>query len=40
MTDAMEGVLRVDADFDYVMLNVDDNRSGHTLYARNGDWEP
>ena len=40
MTDAMEGVLRVDADYDHVMLTDDDDRSGHTLYARNEDWQP
>ena len=40
MTDAVEGVLRVDADYDRVMLTNDDDRSGHTLCARNGDWQP
>ena len=39
MTDSVEGVLRVDADYDRVMLTNDDNLSGHTLYARNGDWQ-
>ena len=40
MTDEVEGVLRVDADYDHVILTDDDDRSGHTLYARNGDWQP
>ena len=40
MTDAVEGVLRVDADYDHVILTDDDDRSVHTLYARNGDWQP
>ena len=39
MTDAVEGVLRVDADYDRVMLTNDDDLSAHTLYARNGDWQ-
>ena len=39
MTDSVKGVLRVDADYDYLMLTDDDDRSGHTLYARNGDWQ-
>ena len=40
MTDVVKGVLRVDADFTRVFLTVDDDLSGHTLYARNGDWQP
>ena len=39
MTDAVEGVLRVDADCTRVILTDDDDLSGHTLYARNGDWQ-
>ena len=39
MTDVVKGVLRVDADFTRVFLTVDDDLSGHTLYARNGDWQ-
>ena len=37
MTAEVEGVLRVDADYDHIMLTDDDDRSVHTLYARNGD---
>ena len=40
MTDAVEGVLRVDADYDFAMVSGDGVISGHTLYARNGDWQP
>ena len=40
MTDAVEGGLRVDADSARVFVTDDDDRSGHTLYARNGDWQP
>ena len=40
MTDVVKGVLRVDADCTRVFLTDDCNLSGHTLYARNGDWQP
>ena len=40
MTDAVEGVLRVDADSARVFLTDDCNLSAHPLYARNGDWQP
>ena len=35
MADFVEGVLRVDADYDLAMVSVDGVISGHTLYARN-----
>ena len=35
MTDSVEGVLRVDADYTRDFLTDDDDFSGHTLYARN-----
>ena len=38
MADAVEGVLRVAADYDFAMVAGDGVISGHTLYARNGDW--
>ena len=38
MADAVEGVLRVDADYDLAMVAGDGVISRHTLYARNGDW--
>ena len=38
MADAVEGVLRGAADYDGAMVAVDGVISGHTLYARNGDW--
>ena len=40
MTDAVEGVLRVDADYNFAMVSRDGVISVHTLYARNGDWQP
>ena len=38
MADAVEGVLRVAADYDCAMVAGDGVISGHILYARNGDW--
>ena len=40
MTDVVEGVLRVDADYARVFVTDYCYLSGHTLYARNGDWQP
>lgn len=40
MTDVVKDVLRVDADYVHIMLTDDDDLSAHTLYARNGDWQP
>lgn len=40
MTDVVKGVLRVDADYDFAMVSGDGVISGHTLYARNRDWQP
>ena len=40
MTDSVEGVLRVDANYDFAMVSRDGVVSVHTLYARNGDWQP
>ena len=40
MTDEVKDVLRVDADYDFAMAARDGVISGHTLYARNGDWQP
>ena len=40
MTDSVEGVLRVDADYNFTMVSRDGVISGNTLYARNGNWQP